>query len=286
MADNTEMMEQTIPEKDVEMNENNFDGGEEYDELSYWDSDEDEKTVDEEKATENAEENKEKNEEQENVEQTSETEEMFPHELVVYGEKKQVTMTEAKNLIQKGLAYDRAIEARENRLQTALNDPRLAFVNELAKAEGIDVVEYMNNVRNQKKYASLIESFGSLEDVPKDVLEMFTENTKVAEEKAKQEMETRKAAEEKEQLVEELRCFIEKHPEIDKIPEEVAQLKMEGHSLEGAYAIYENKQLKAEKETLEKELAVLKQNNKNRQTKMPSSQSKGNQVSEADAWWT
>ena len=134
MTENTEMMEQTIPESDVDTETAVEEVEAEAEGLNWWDDEE--KTADEEDSeteTEEAEENEEENEKQENGEQTSEAEEMFPQELIVYGEKKQVTMTEAKNLIQKGLAYDRAIEVRDGRLQTALNDPRIAFVDELAK---------------------------------------------------------------------------------------------------------------------------------------------------------
>ena len=284
MTENTEMMEQTIPESDVDTETAVEEVEAEAEGLNWWD-DEEETADEEDSETEEAEENEEETEEQENEEQTSEAEEMFPQELIVYGEKKQVTMTEAKNLIQKGLAYDRAIEVRDGRLQTALNDPRLAFVDELAKEAGMDAAKYMTDVRNQRKYASLIETFGSLENVPKDVMQMFTDNAKAAEEKAKQEFESKQKAEADRQMDEEFWAFMENHPELKEIPEEVAQLKFDGHTLEGAYAIFENKQLKADKEKLERELAVLKQNNKNKPTTMPSSQSKGKKISEAQAWW-
>ena len=286
MTENTEMMEQTIPESDVDTETAVEEVKAEAEGLNWWDDEE--KTADEEDSeteTEEAEENEEENEKQENEEQISEAEEMFPQELIVYGEKKQVTMTEAKNLIQKGLAYDRAIEVRDGRLQTALNDPRIAFVDELAKEAGMDAAKYMTDVRNQRKYASLIETFGSLDEVPKDVMQMFADNAKAAEEKAKQEFESKQKAEADRQMDEEFWAFMENHPELKEIPKEVAQLKFDGHTLEGAYAIFENKQLKADKEKLERELAVLKQNQKNKQTKMPSSQSKVKKVSKAEAWW-
>lgn len=284
MEYNTELMEQTIPEEDVETETIGEDTDAEAEGLNWWD-DEEETADEEDSETEETEENEEETEEQENEEQTSEAEEMFPQELIVYGEKKQVTMTEAKNLIQKGLAYDRAIEVRDGRLQTALNDPRLAFVDELAKEAGMDATKYMTNVRNQRQYATLIENFGSLDAVPKDVMQMFTDNVKAAEEKAEQELKEKQKAEADRQLDEEFWNFMEKHPGLSEIPKEVVQLKADGHSLEGAYAIYENKQLKADKEKLEREIAVLKQNNKNKQTKMPSSQNKGKKVSKAEAWW-
>lgn len=269
MTENTELMEQTIPEEDVEMDEGFLDVDEEVDEMDYWVSDEEEAAAEENSEVETADGEQ---AEQESDEQTSE-EEMFPHELVVYGEKKQVTMTEAKNLIQKGLAYDRAIETRDSRLQTALNDPRIAFVDELAKEAGVDAAQYMSNIHNQKKYATLIENFGTLENVPKDVLQMFSDNAKAASEKAAATLQEMREAEEERARQEEFAAFMEKHPECGQIPPEVVQLKLEGHSLEGAWAIYENKQLKESKEKLEKELAVLKQNNKNARSKMPSSQS-------------
>lgn len=222
--------------------------------------------------------------EQQADEQTSETEEMFPQELKVYGETKKVTMTEAKNLIQKGLAYDRAIEKSESRLQNALNDPRIGFVDELAKEAGLDAAEYMTKVRNQKQYASLIENFGSLENVPKDVLNMFTENAKAAKEKAAGELAREQEARMKQALEEEFDNFMVKHPEVGNIPDGVLQLKVQGESLEGAYGIWLAGQLKAENEKLSQEIKTLKQNIKNKQTALPSTQSKGT-VEDDEDWF-
>lgn len=259
------------------------------DEEEVWEFEDDEaeddadEAEDEAETEENSEEDAEnvaQDEEQEAAEQTDLQEEMFPEELTVYGEKKQVTMSEAKNLIQKGLAYDRAKEKWEIRVQSALNDPRIAFVDELAAAAGMDAVTYIANSRTQTKYAKLLETFGSIEAVPKDILQMFTDNAETVKVKARQELDAAAQAAEDNRLLEEYSEFMVNHPELKEIPREVMELKAKGESLEGAFAITQVKKVLQEKAELEKKYKelenankVLKQNNKNARSKMPSSQS-------------
>lgn len=256
MIDNTEVMEQTIPDTEVTETDSELD----------WET--------EEVAEETTESNEEETETEEAAEETSQQEEMFPEDLVVYGETKQVTMAEAKNLIQKGLAFDRAKEGWEKKLGTAKADPRLAFVDELAKEAGKTTAEYMSEVQMRRQYGALLEQYGDLSDVPDNVMQMFTENTAAQKEKAEKAFAQQKAQQREEELIAELEAFRENHPDVGDIPQEVIELKSQGESLEGAFAIIQYKQLKADKERLEKELSIAKQNNKNRQAAMPSASSK------------
>lgn len=279
-----EMMLQETSEADEIENEDTLD---EEDEVWEFEDDEAEDDADEAEDEAETEENSEEDaenvaqdEEQATEEQTSSAEEMFPQELVVYGEKKQVTMAEAKGYIQKGLAYDKANEKWKQRLSAAQNDPRIAFVDELAKAEGTDAATYMANSRLQSKYAKLLETFDNVEAVPKEILQMFTDGAEKDKNETQKAIEAIANAEKEEKLLEEYSLFMENHPELADVPKEVMELKAAGETLEGAFARVElSKALKQiseltkEKAELEKNIKVLKQNEKNKQTKLPSSRS-------------
>ena len=212
--------------------------------------------------------------ETDDVQQTTD-EEMFPEELVVFGEKKQVTMAEAKNLIQKGLSYDRSREKWENRLNRALSDPRLSFVDRMAAENGMDTAAFMQQAHSKKGFDELVEQYGDLDNVPKNILDMFVRDNQAQATKMQAEIDAiaRHIREEKD--IEEFEAFMEAHPELSEIPHEVIKLKAEGHSLNGAFAIVENKRLMEENAQLKKEIGNLKQNFKNKKTSLPSSESKG-----------
>lgn len=271
MEETMEMMQETSASEEVEENLS-----EDFDDVE-WESDED-ATAEETSATDSSDaDNAEDNTEQKEAEQQQETsaEEMFPEELVVFGEKRQVTMSEARELIQKGLGFDRAKANWEQALSKANSDPRIAFVDELAKAAGIDVGEYMSRTRNQMQYASLLEQYGSIDDVPETVMKLFTENANAAKEKAEREAAAIKAEQQAAESEAEYYSFMENHPEVGNIPQEVLALKVQGHSLEGAYGIWRAKELEAENHKLSQEIKTLKQNYKNRKTALPSTESKG-----------
>jgi len=288
MTETMEMMQETSASEEVaDILDDELD--EEFDDMldDLWDEDEDE--ADEEKTEADdssdadgaAEEQQQKETEEQ---QETSAEDMFPEDVVVYGETKQVTMAEAKDLIQKGLGFDRAKEKWEMALQKANADPRIAFVDELAKAAGVDAVEYMASTRNKMQYADLLEQYGTLDDVPENVMKMFTENAKAAKEKAAGELAREQEARMKQALEAEFDDFMVKHSEIGKIPDGVLQLKVQGESLEGAYGIWLASQLKAENEKLSQEMKTLKQNIKNKQTALPSTQSKGT-VEDDEDWF-
>lgn len=227
-------------------------------------------------------ENTEETAEQEDTGNTS-GEEMFPEELVVYGEKKRVSMTDAKALIQKGLAFDRTKENMEYKLSKLQNDPRLSFVDELAKVAGVDTATFMAEAKMRSKYSDLIKEFGSLDEVPKNVRDMYEENMRVQKAELDKQLSQQQEEAKNAEMQEEFYSFMEEHPEVDKIPEDVIKLVADGHRLEGAYAIYINKELLTENESLKKENSVLKQNEKNKKTKTPTSKSTA-EVVDDDFW--
>ena len=264
MNENDEMMmEETNPAEDVEL-----------------ESTEDEFVLElEEDTAENAEET----ETEENEEQATPAEDMFPGEFDVDGTTRQLTMTEANSFIHKGLLYGQLKEKYMGKLKDAYSDPRIAFVDELAKAAGVDASEYMANSRMKNEYSSLIETYGDLGSVPEAVMKMFTENTQANKEKIAKSLEAMQQQKWEQDKQEEFEAFRENHPEIKEIPKEVVELVSKGESLEGAWAIVSLSKTLEKVSQLEKENKILTQNNKNKQTKLPSAQSSA--VKEDDLVW-
>ncbi|MBR2502591.1 MAG: hypothetical protein IKB62_00525 [Oscillospiraceae bacterium] len=111
-------------------------------------------------------------------------------------------------------------------------------------------------------------------------MKMFTENAQANKAKVEQAFAVQKQKQWEDSKLEELEAFRENHPDVKVIPQEVMKLVAKGESLEGAFAIARVKKVLQEKAELEKKYKelenankVLKQNNKNARSKMPSSQS-------------
>lgn len=261
MSENTELMEQTNPDTEVET-----ETAEETDTMSNWDFGEDDAATDAEQAEEETD-----GEETNQQEQTNpDDEELFPGDFTVLGEARQVKMSEAPSLIQKGLAYDAMKEKYKGQLKDAWAEPSIAFVAELAKAAGKSPAEYIAAARNQQRYAELVEQYGDLSDVPDNVMQMFAENNKNAQDKLAKEMERLSQVQRNNELLEELETFRDNHPEVGEIPREVIELKTRGETLEGAFAIVELAKAQAQLAALTKENKILKQNSKNTRSSMPS----------------
>lgn len=267
MTDYNEMMtEETIPEESVD------------------ESTEDEFVLElEEDTEETTEDNEESEETEESEEQTTPSEEMFPGDFEVDGQARTVTMTEATSLIQKGLLYGQLKDKYMGKLKEAYADPRIAFVDELAKAAGVNAEEYMANSRTRSEYAGLIETYGGIENVPEAVMKMFTENAQANKEKIAKEIAEKQNKQWEQKMAEEYEAFTENHPEVKEIPKEVAQLVHNGETLEGAWARIELAKAQEQIAKLTTENKILTQNNKNKQTKLPSA--KSNAVKEDDLVW-
>lgn len=269
MAENNEIMtEETIPAETVEEStDDDF-------VLELEEDESTEETVSEEETTE---------ETQETEEQTTPEVEMFPGDFEVDGQARQVTMAEAPGLIQKGLLYGQIKDKYMGKLKDAYADPRIAFVDELAKSAGVEVSEYIANSRMRNEYAGLLETYGNMESVPEAVMKLFSDNAKANKDNIAKALSERQQRQWEQQKAEEYEAFMENHPEVKEIPQEVVQLVHGGESLEGAYAISELAKAKEQIAKLTNENKILIQNNKNKQTKLPTAQSSA--VKEDDMVW-
>lgn len=266
MTEYNEMMtEETIPDESVD------------------ESTEDEIVLELEEDTETTENEEETKETEESEEKTTPEAEMFPGSFEVDGQAREVTMTEATSLIQKGLLYGQLKDKYMGKLKEAYADPRIAFVDELAKAAGVDVTEYMANSRMRSEYAELIETYGGMESIPEAVMKMFSENTLANKEKIAKELADKQSRQWEQHIAEEFEAFEENHPGVKEIPHEVIALVHKGESLEGAWARVELAKAQEQIAKLITENKILTQNNKNKQTKMPSVQSSA--VKDDDLVW-
>jgi hypothetical protein len=114
-------------------------------------------------------------------------------------------------------------------------------------------------------------------------MKMFTENAKANKEKIAKEIAEKQNRQWEQQKAEEYEAFIENHPEVKEIPKEVAQLVHQGESLEGAWARIELAKAQEQIAKLTTENKILTQNNKNKQTKLPSAHSSA--VKDDDLVW-
>lgn len=188
----------------------------------------------------------------------------------------EVDADEAKmvELAQKGLDYDRV---RGERDSFKNEHPKYTeyekFLTELAESAGTDVNGLMENVR-----ASMLmqkaEAAGKpiTQDAAKLQLRQEAEAAKAAE-AAQQESQKKQAN---------LKAFMAAYPGVkaEDIPLGVLKEGFESGDLAGAYARYENKQLKSELET-------LKQNQKNKERSTGSMKSTGSSAKDKsfDALW-
>ena len=198
--------------------------------------------------------------------------EMFPHKVKVLGEEKEITMDEAIAAIQKGLAYDEMKAGYKAKLAGAYGDKRIAFVDNLAKAAGMDADSYMAAMASQQEYKSLLDEYGGdINAVPAGVLKKFSEYSNgimasAKERAAKKSADEYMAAKSREYLE-----FRENHPEVGNIPAEVIKMVSDGESLEGAWARYSLGQLTSENASLKRQMEILKTDKANRDSRLPTS---------------
>lgn len=199
------------------------------------------------------------------VEETKQTEELTEQQqeeqrqafLKVKYNKEEMDLDEdtARELAQKGLNYDKVQE----RLQALESDPRLGFVEELAKEQGMTTEQYLQAVQEYKEQERINELVqkGISEDVAQELLEnrKFREQYE-AEQKTKQE-EAKKDKEFGEffDFFKQAngRDFDSKN---DQIPQEVWDANKNGVPLKYAYLEHHTKQLQAQ-------LQTIKQNEEN-----------------------
>ena len=201
--------------------------------------------------------------------------EMFPRVIKFLGEDKQITMDEAVTAVQKGLNYDRMLEKYKGQLAEVQNDPRVLFVEELAKTAGVDAGTYITMQKNQGEYKALIDEYGDVNSIPPAILDKFNKYSQAAIEKSKADS---KAAEEQAYLEKkraEYNEFMENHPEHDgKIPEEVVAMVQKGESLEGAFARHRVASLEKELAQIKKDFEIYKANTANKNSQLPGAKGK------------
>lgn len=184
----------------------------------------------------------------------------------------EVDADEAKmiELAQKGLDYDRV---REDRDRFKDEHPKYAdyekFLNELAESAGTDVAGLMENVR-----ASMLMQKAEKDGKPitqEDAVKQLRSQA-VADKAAKD------AQEEADKKQANLRAFMLAYPNVkaEDVPLKVLQEGFEKGDIAGAYARYENAQLK-------KELETLKQSQKNKERSTGPRKSSG--TAKADPWF-
>jgi hypothetical protein len=160
----------------------------------------------------------------------------------------EIPLDQAPTYIQKGLNYDRVFES----YQTLQNDPRLSFVENLAKSYNMTPDEYIQAVQAQQEQAKLDELIQ--QNIPEQYAKEILENKRFRETYENQLKENESKQKQNQQYNE----FLTEYPDIDpqSIPIEVWQEVNQGKHILDAYAKHENKMLK-------QELAALKGNQKN-----------------------
>jgi hypothetical protein len=159
----------------------------------------------------------------------------------------EIPLEEAPTYIQKGLNYDKVFES----FQALQKDPRLSFVENLAKSYNMSPDEYIQAVQAQQEQAKLDELIQ--QNIPEHYAKEILENKRFRETYENQ-LKQNEARQQQEKQYQE---FLNEYPDIDpvSIPPEVWQQVNEGKHILDAYARHENAKLK-------QELAALKGNQK------------------------
>ena len=178
------------------------------------------------------------------------TQEPYRFKIKFNHQEMEIPEPEAIPLIQKGMNYDKTIE-RLNQLQ---NDPRLSFVEELARENGMDVEQYLQEVRRyreQERINQLVQ-----QNIPEEYAREILENRKFREQfETERQQEQRKKAEDA-MYAEFLREFPDAKPE--EISNEVWQKVSAGVPLKYAY-------MEQKMNDLTSKVKMLEQNQQNKQ---------------------
>ena len=207
-------------------------------------------TVDENEFAEPTEQIDDQGTEQTEAEQTS------PFLKVTYNKQEmELDEAQARELAQKGMNYDKVQE----RLQALESDPRLSFIEELAQANGMNALDYIEQVRQYQEQEQLNQLIQA--NIPEEYAREMLENRKFREQLQQQQQ----------QQVEEQRQNAEFHdffdyfkqmngrdfvPESDEIPQSVWEANAQGVPLKYAFMQHQNQQL-------QNQIKTLKQNESN-----------------------
>jgi hypothetical protein len=191
-------------------------------------------------------------------EPTEQAEQTSPFLKVKYNkEEMELDEATARELAQKGLNYDKTIE----RLQALENDPRLSFIENLAKQHNMSPQEYIEAVQQQQEQErinQLVEQ-GISEELAQEMLENRKFREQFESEKRTKAEETKKNAEFNE-FFDYFRQANGKdfNTQSDEIPQSVWEANANGVPLKFAYMEHQNSQYK-------QQLQTLKQNESNAQ---------------------
>lgn len=143
----------------------------------------------------------------------------------------------AKEYAQKGMNYDKI----KQRLDSLESDPRLSFVDSMAKKYDMTTQEYLDAVADQQE-AEAIEQLADEKGLPEDVARELYESKKFRE----QYLQTQQLQSEEQRQKKMLQDFIETYPDVkaDQIPSDVWKIFEQGVDLVSAYARYENQNLR------------------------------------------
>lgn len=171
-------------------------------------------------------------------------------------EEKEFSLDEVVPLAQKGMNYDKLQE----RLKSLETDPRLSFVEELAKQQGYDDVnQYINAAREWQEQQRLNELVQK--NIPEDLAKEIIENRKDREQRKESERKAQEEAQKQKQYSGLLDAFEmvngKKWSEGDVIPDSVfVNATEKGISLRESYLEHVAKELKSQ-------MQVIKQNESN-----------------------
>lgn len=170
-------------------------------------------------------------------------------------EEQEITLDEARELAQKGKNYDKVIE-QLNELKT---DPRLSFVEELAKEQNMDVNQFLDAYKEHKEQERLNQLME--QNIPEDLAKEILESRKDREERQREKESKANEEKQNQEFGEFIQFFKDANgrdfdAEKDKIPNEVWQANEKGIPLKYAYMEHYNNELRSQ-------LQVQKQNEEN-----------------------
>lgn len=202
----------------------------------------DEEAAPQEEVTESEEDTKPSEEEAEPVTEPQRIKVKYNHE------EKELTLEEAATLAQKGLNYDK-IQEKLNALQS---DPRLSFVEELARENNMTTEQYLEAVKEHREQQRLNELIQ--QNIPEDLAREILENRKFREQLQTKE----KAAQDQEKQQAQFNEFVQTFPDVkpEEVPKEVWDKFSQGVPLKYAYMEHAYKQMQTT-------VQILKQNETN-----------------------
>lgn len=194
--------------------------------------------------------------------ETEQTEEMTQEEkrafLKVKYNKEEVELDEdrARELAQKGLNYDKVTE----QLNALKSDPRLSFVENLAKENGMTTEQFIEAFTQQKEQERLNELIQ--QNIPEELAKEILESRKDRESRKQKEQEELTKQNQQKDQIEFLDYFKQVNgraydPDKDTIPTEVWDMVQKGTPLKFAYMQHNHNELQTQ-------LKILKQNEENK----------------------